>query len=84
MSDDPGAEWTERDTINLNSFLIGATGQKLLKGWKHTVYLEIMDPKKKTEWDDGRRSGMATLIVGTENLSIVDEIPLEGDEETTE
>ena len=84
MSDEVGDEWFEKDAVNLHSFLIGSTGKKLLQRWKHTVYLEVMDADIKTEWDDGRRSGMASLIIGTENLSIIDEFPAEEDEELAE
>lgn len=76
MQSVPGGEWLARDTINMQGFLNSRTGIKWLGGIRHTLYLEVMDPKRKDEWEDGRRAGIAHVIHAIDDILGVSAISL--------
>ena len=72
FSDEVAVDWQEHDAEQLASFFNTAAGLKLMRNFKYTLYREVMDPDIRSEWDDGKRAGLALFINCLQEMSSIE------------
>lgn len=78
FSDEVAEDWQEHDAEQLASFFNTVAGLKLMRNLKYTLFREVMDVDIRSEWDDGKRAGLALFI------NVLDEMATVPEKETKE